>query len=87
MSEPKKHMRLQFFLRSGNSFIIDRVTDFDVTVAAVTKKMTGFGIEQSFGPHGTKLFIQTLQPADVEAVLVLPEDGDDYVQPKKVGES
>lgn len=72
MSEKLDISRLQFMMKSGNSFILDGVHDYKIS--AGSNGITSITLSQIADGSKTRLLINTLDLSQVEAVLELPAD-------------
>jgi hypothetical protein len=73
-SETENHdqpvVRLQFLLKSGNSFVIDGVTDWEMDLSE--NKLARIRLVQRADAQFTRLVVESLVLNQVEAVLTLP---------------
>lgn len=70
MSEPQETERLQFFMRSGNSFILDGVLDWEMKTCATG--VSSLTLSQVAAGKATRLIVKSIDMAQIEAVLTLP---------------
>lgn len=70
-TETGKPSRLQVFLRSGNSFVLDGVMDWKVT--SRENRTVGIWLRQLTDDAYTRLIVGSLDLDQIEAVLMLPE--------------
>jgi hypothetical protein len=71
--ETEKPGRLQIFMRSGNSFVLDGVTDWKLTTRG--DRVVGIHLVQKAGSEFTRLIVNSIDLAQIEAILDLPEVG------------
>lgn len=65
--------RLKFLMRSGNSFMVDGVTGFDVWTDALGR-IIQMKLQQVDDPKFARVFTATVDLAQIEAVVRLPKD-------------
>lgn len=65
--------RLKFLMRSGNAFMVDGVTGFDVWTDALGR-ITRMKLQQVDDPKFARVFTATVDLAQIEAVVRLPKD-------------
>lgn len=62
--------RLQFFLRSGNSFVVDGVEDWGMR--HLDGRVHSLRLVQKTDPRYAKLIVDSIDLAQIEAVVILP---------------
>lgn len=65
-----RFVRLKFFMRSGHSFIIDRVSEYELD--ATGNKVTKLRLVQNKAATGTTLIVASIDLDQIEAVVSLP---------------
>lgn len=72
---PADPQRLKFLMRSGNDFMIDGVLEFELERSPVTDRVVRVKMVQLTNPKYARLMVETLDIAQIEAVLILPPNG------------
>ncbi len=65
--------RLKFLMRSGNAFMVDGVVDWDIE-GDRAGRITSLQLEQSKDPRYARVVVETIDLAQIEAVVLLPKD-------------
>jgi hypothetical protein len=71
-AEPE-HTRLKFLLRSGNSIMVDGVLGWEMK--HLEGRVISLTLKQSLDPRFARVIVDSIDLAQIEAVVILPADG------------